>query len=402
MKNHIKTWSIKNVCFLLVLVLFSSAILPGLKFSFERANAENINTAEFIRPFSNQALEAPPINQGRAINTKYPRMTTPAVEAFSHDDGTGTGYLNVSWEPIDNVTKYQVLIFNGSKHSYWTVPADQVFWTTKGKGMFPTVEQLEEGQVDYLRNGSGTEFPIDPSPFYKKAHELNGGLNYSGSQHYYIRVAAIFEDGASPLSYANVTQIPLDTPKLSNADIVMDPNNQEGYAHIEWNPVNDATGYFIHIFNGINFETLDVGNVTTFSTKNEGIWTADTENSQGQYYLLHDLIGGTFPYEPYKLYKNIEEVDQLNSYIVTVSAYNNRGETSRTTEEAALPFEINTNDIEIEYVDEAINNDEEIPIIDNDMLGDPRTFEPIDLSNVEDSVSEVYINNVEVQPRIWG
>lgn len=52
-------------------------------------------------------LEAPPIKQGRAINAKYSRMETPTVEAFSHEDGSGTGYLNVTWEPVENATKYQ-------------------------------------------------------------------------------------------------------------------------------------------------------------------------------------------------------------------------------------------------------------------------------------------------------
>ncbi|PGM59856.1 hypothetical protein [Bacillus sp. AFS053548] len=69
---------------------------------------------------------------------KYPQMSMPTVEAFSNEDRTGTEYLDVTWEPIEDVTKYQVILFNGSIHSYWDFPAAETFWTTKGKGMFPT------------------------------------------------------------------------------------------------------------------------------------------------------------------------------------------------------------------------------------------------------------------------
>ncbi|KQL37795.1 hypothetical protein AN960_16185 [Bacillus sp. FJAT-25509] len=96
----------------------------------------------------------------------------PTVEAFSNEDGTGTGYLNVSWKPVEGVTKYQIILFNGSIHSYWDVPANQTTCTTKGKGMFPTDEQIELGQVNFLRNGNGTDFASDPSTLYQKHLKL--------------------------------------------------------------------------------------------------------------------------------------------------------------------------------------------------------------------------------------
>ncbi|MEH7511472.1 hypothetical protein V7146_01820 [Gottfriedia acidiceleris] len=137
-------------------------------------------------------------------------MSMPTVDTFSNEDGSGTGYLDVSWAPVDGVTKYQVILFNGSIHSYWDVPANQNNWTTKGKGMFPTKDQIEGGQVNFRRDGTGSDFSADPSKLYKKAFEVNGGLNYSDSYEYYIRVTAVFEDGASPISYPTNSTIPYD------------------------------------------------------------------------------------------------------------------------------------------------------------------------------------------------
>ncbi|MFF3023658.1 hypothetical protein ACFVRR_13545 [Gottfriedia sp. NPDC057948] len=168
---------------------------------------------------SQSSLPAPPILQGRAVNDKYPQMPAPTVEGFSNEDGTGTGYLDVSWEPIEDVTKYQIILFNGSIFSYWDIPANETTWTTKDKGLFPTGEQLESGQVNFIRDGSGTDFPGDPSTFYNKAYEINGGLNYSNSNEYLIRITAVHEDGANPISYASKIIIPEETPIIEELNL---------------------------------------------------------------------------------------------------------------------------------------------------------------------------------------
>ncbi|MFF3022460.1 hypothetical protein ACFVRR_07330 [Gottfriedia sp. NPDC057948] len=152
---------------------------------------------------------------------RYPQMPAPTVEAFSNDDGTDTGYIDVSWEPVEGVTKYQVILFNGSIHSYWDVPSEETSWTTKDKGMFPIIEQIENGQVNFRRDGKATDFSIDPTTLYKKANEVNSSsLNYSESLDYYVRVTAVFDDGASPISYSAITQIPLESlPQFSKDEI---------------------------------------------------------------------------------------------------------------------------------------------------------------------------------------
>lgn len=81
----------------------------------------------------------------------------------------------------------------------------------KGKGIFPTIEQIKAGQVNFKRDGSGTEFDADPSLLYGKAFEVNSDFNYSDSTEYYVRIAAVYEDGASPISYAAKANIPFDT-----------------------------------------------------------------------------------------------------------------------------------------------------------------------------------------------
>lgn len=169
-----------------------------------KAQAEEKNTYE--------ALPAPPMIMPAAVNPDYPQMEKPVVEA--HSNGDGTGYLDVSWNPVEGAEKYQVILFNGSYHSYWDVPATETSWTTQGKGMFPTPDQVEAGQVDFMRNGSGQEFIDEPSYLYLKANELNGGFDYSASNEYYIRLTAVYEDGATPISYATTVSIPLESEMI--------------------------------------------------------------------------------------------------------------------------------------------------------------------------------------------
>ncbi|MFF2878536.1 hypothetical protein ACFVR2_19670 [Gottfriedia sp. NPDC057991] len=193
----------------LITTAFLGSIIPMNTHAEEFSMVNLENTINQVN--TQTSLPAPPFVQGKAVNDKYPQMPMPTVEAFSNENGTGTGYLNVSWKPVEGVTKYQVILFNGSIHSYWDVPADKTSWTTKGKGMFPTAEQIDAGQVNFKRDGSGGEFSIDPTYLYEKTFEVNsGGLNYAQSIEYYVRVTAVFEDGSSPISYASTTAIPVE------------------------------------------------------------------------------------------------------------------------------------------------------------------------------------------------
>ncbi|MFF2879247.1 hypothetical protein ACFVR2_23435 [Gottfriedia sp. NPDC057991] len=291
---------IKRVFTYLLSVTLLASSFSGLTFStktFAETSQENTSVAE-----QKQILPAPPIIQGRAVNEKYPQMSIPTVEAFSNGNETGKGYFNVSWEPVDGVTKYQVILFNGSIHSYWNVPADQTSWTTKDKGMFPTEGQIEVGQVDFRRDGKGTEFSIDPSSLFKKAYEKNVGLNYSDSNEYYVRVTAVHEDGARPISYATTASIKLEQPEVKAYSY--NDGNDTGYIDVKWNSVLDVIGYKVAIYNGDNYQYIDVGNVTTWTSKEKGIWPISEEIEKGNYLLHLDETGSEIDMDPTSVYTN--------------------------------------------------------------------------------------------------
>lgn len=209
-------------------------------------------------------LPAPPILMPAAVNPDYSQMEKPIVEA--HSNGDGTGYLDVSWNPVEGAEKYQVILFNGNRHSYWDVAATETSWTTQGKGMFPTPSQIEAGQVDFLRTGTGGEFALNPNDLYTKAYELNGGLDYRNSVDYYIRVTTVYDDGASPISYPTKVKIPLATPQVFHQFLNAETDSTS--LHLEWDRVLGATAYRVTIISNEQklIDDLNVGESINFTS----------------------------------------------------------------------------------------------------------------------------------------
>lgn len=149
----------------------------------------------------------PRITLEEEVVADRPKMVAPEVEAFTNGDGTG--YLDVSWAPVVGAKKYQVFLFNGHQHATWDVPVTSTSWTTKGKKIYPTLEQLDDGRVDYLKDGTGQELADEPSYLYTKSWEIANGIDYRNSNNYYVYVRASLEDGYSPVSDATVATIPM-------------------------------------------------------------------------------------------------------------------------------------------------------------------------------------------------
>lgn len=203
-------------------------------------------------------------NETEAI-INYPQMDPPIVEAFPNEEPSGTGYLDISWEPVPNVKNYQVILFNGSNYSYWDVPADQTGFSTNSMGIFPTTDQLQAGQTDFKTDGSGTEFSLDPKPLYKKVFELNGGTDYSNVSEYFVRVKAIYEDGTSPISNPAAIKIPLESLNILTGT-VQNINDSKGKINVTWNSISNASGYKVSMYDGVSTQNFDVGNTTSFTT----------------------------------------------------------------------------------------------------------------------------------------
>ncbi|GLC31550.1 DNRLRE domain-containing protein [Clostridium omnivorum] len=80
-------------------------------------------------------------------------------------------------------------------------------------------------------------------------------------------------------------------------------NSQNGYVNLTWNAVSGAKGYYVAIFNGLEYQYFDVGNVTSWTTKGQGIWPEAGEIAKGRYQLHKDKLGVELPNDPVNCYR---------------------------------------------------------------------------------------------------
>jgi len=256
-----------------------------------------------------------------SVTYTVPTVNTPTGKAYSNGDGTG--YVNLSWTAVKGATGYKVWIYNGKEYESFSV-GNVTSWSTKGKKIWPTASEISNGRYDLHQDALGTELAINPSPVYK-----NSGGSYQTNTNYWFRVSAIFPQGEGSYSNAYMPKLPNLAKPATPTGTSYSNGNGTGYIDFKWNAVSGATGYKILLFNGKEYEALDVGNVTTWSTKGKKYWPTTTEINSGRYKLhLSDSLGTELAVNPSPVYKNSGGSYQTNTnYYIRVVAYNSLGET---------------------------------------------------------------------------
>lgn len=261
-----------------------------------------------------------------SVTYTIPTASTPTGKVYSNGDGTG--YANLSWPAVKGATGYKVWIFNGKDYESFNV-GNVTTWSTKGKKIWPTQTEINSGRYDLHQDSAGTELAINPAPVYK-----NSGGNYPTNQNYWFRVSAIFPQGEGSFSEAYMPTLPNLALPSTPTGTSYSNGNGTGYIDFKWKPVSGATGYKILLFNGKEYESLDVGNVTSWSTKGQKYWPTSNEISSGRYKLhLSDNLGAELPINPSPVYKNSGGNYQTSTnYWIRVVAYNTQGETISSKE----------------------------------------------------------------------
>ncbi|HJW28246.1 MAG TPA: DNRLRE domain-containing protein, partial [Saprospiraceae bacterium] len=256
-----------------------------------------------------------------SVDYTIPTTQTPTGKVYSN--GNGTGYVNLSWQPVDGATGYKVWIFNGKAYESYSV-GNVTSWSTNGQKIWPTATEISSGRYDLHQDKLGAELPVDPSPVYR----ISGG-SYPTNKNYWFRVSAIFSQGESAMSGAFTPTIPNLAQPVVPTGTSYTNGNGTGYVDFSWKPVSGATGYKIWIFNGSYYESKDVGNITSWTTKGKKYWPTATEISSGRYKLhLGDSLGTELASSPAPVYANAGTT-YANTiyYYIRVSAYNSQGET---------------------------------------------------------------------------
>ena len=254
-----------------------------------------------------------------AVDYHYPTLNAPTGTVTSNNDGSG--YSNLSWNAVAGATGYRIKIFNGASYETFDV-GNTTSWSTKGKGIWPTADEIAAGKYQLHHDGKGTELSTSPSEVYS-----NAGTKYASSRLYYFRVSAIFPGGESDNSDAYTPILPLNQPKAT--PFANSTGGDNGYVKLSWDEDPKADGYKIWVYNGKSYEAFDVGKVTTWTTQGKGIWPTADEITAGRYQLHTDGKGTELAKDPSPVYKNSggRYPDNTN-YWFRVTSYGSQGESA--------------------------------------------------------------------------
>jgi RHS repeat-associated protein len=279
-----------------------------------------------------------------SVTYHYNAPPAPTATAYSNGTGSGTGYLNINWTKVPGATGYKVLIYNGKIYEAINV-GDVSTWSTKGKKLWPTLAQYENGEYGLrIAKQDGTEFAFNPNPVYQVA-ALDGGT-YASRRNYAIRIVAIYPGGDSPYSGAAVPIMPMETPKTpTGRPYTNAPKENSGYVNLEWAPTTEADGYKILMFNGKAYQEVDdvPASQTTWTTQNKSLWPTEAQISQGLFELNTEEKGtkgnGTeLAIDPSPVYNNAASGYQgRTNYWFRIKAYSNAGHPESNDSGAYMP-----------------------------------------------------------------
>ena len=265
-----------------------------------------------------------------SITYTIPAPAAPTSKTYT--TGDGAGHVNLSWKKMAGATGYKVWMYNGKDYQAFNV-GDVTSWSTEGKKIWPTAGDIAAGKFALYTNGKGAELAVDPSPVYK-----NSGGSHQTSKNYWFKVSAVYSQGESGLSAEHKPSIPnLKKPDKPAAKSYSNGNGT-GYIDLTWPAISGATGYKLYLYNGKGHEMVDLGNVTSYSTKGKKIWPTAAEIKAGKFNLhLTDNAGAELPVDPSPVYKNSGgNYPNSTDFNFKIQAYNAQGETVRSA--SALPY----------------------------------------------------------------
>ncbi|MBC1983164.1 hypothetical protein [Listeria booriae] len=281
-----------------------------------------------------------------------PPETLPAkpeksiIKTTSNGAGTGTGYMDISWKAVSGAIDYKVVISNGYNYEYFNT-GNVTNWSTKGKGIFPTQAEIVNKQYKFHQDGKGVEFASDPRALYENGYQAGSTFGLRNQKKYIVRILAVYPWGDGPTSDITDAVMPVEQmakPTVTSYRSENDGNT--GYLNVSWQPVTDAISYKVGLFNGFNYQYVNVGKATNWSTKGKKLWASNEDIANDKYQLRIDGTGSELPMDPMKTYTaankanpNVNYSDRLFYYTRVIAVFENGESPVSEATTLTMPFE---------------------------------------------------------------
>ncbi|WP_020059920.1 DNRLRE domain-containing protein [Bacillus sp. 123MFChir2] len=118
----------------------------------------------------------------------------PKSHAFTNLTGSQSGYIELNWDQIPGATGYRVIFYNGKSHDVFDV-GNVTKWSTQGKKIYPTADELKNGRYQFHTDGKGEELALNPSKLYENAGDFR-------SDKYWVHIQAYSNIGHAESTYS--------------------------------------------------------------------------------------------------------------------------------------------------------------------------------------------------------
>ena len=206
----------------------------------------------------------------------YYEASDTGLKLAAHGNGanTGTGYVDLNWNPVEGASNYYVGIFNGKNYEYFYV-GNKTLWSTKGLGIWPTQEEISAGRYALHGDKSGSELPMIPASTY-----ANAGSGYESSPEYYFTVipANTYGQAPSPSNFVSQSvRLPDTLAPSAPESVSISPSDYTNADEItvNWSGIKDYNASSISATS-----SMGNGGSIQYALDNSTSWE-DTSSSEG-------------------------------------------------------------------------------------------------------------------------
>ncbi|PKE06430.1 DNRLRE domain-containing protein [Macrococcoides caseolyticum] len=297
---------------------------PSDFYSKSRGKASTDKTFQF-RVIADYALGSgqPSDADRQSILELIPETPKAPVLKSVVTDNSDKATVDIRWTGAPGAASYNVYMFNGTEYQKIDTVKGTT-WSSKGKKLFPTDAQLKGltiGSKNSLRTkGDGVELRGDASLLYKKV-----STKYQNTKNYYFKVSAHSGKGESGQSDFLRVFAPTKSVAVHLEGYSDNRKEDSGFLFANWDKVNGADGYAVYLFNGKQYELVEVldKETTSWHSREKKLWPLE----KGKYTLNNNgTVGGgkELPLDPSATYASAGG-EKDNKYKVKVTSFRKSG-----------------------------------------------------------------------------
>ncbi|MBT2739025.1 Ig-like domain-containing protein [Bacillus sp. ISL-7] len=186
----------------------------------------------YLRTFSklNSNLIQVPV-----LQVQYsPKPKAPSGIANSLQANSGKGKINLQWSSVTGAKGYRVYLYNGKEFEQ-VYDGAATSWSSFGKNLWPTNDQINNGDVALRKDGLGTDLSDNPGLVYQRLGDTGRAADT-----YYFRISAYNEYVETELSDEAAVKMP-DTTAPTVPENIKASDELISHFTLTWDPLMDKS-----------------------------------------------------------------------------------------------------------------------------------------------------------------